>query len=134
MELVDERNDLSLSVFNLFKDSLQPLLELAAVLRTSDHRPEVEADQPLAAKTLGHVTINDPLGQALNDGGLANARLTDEDGVVLGAPRQHLHDTTNLRVATDNGVELAFTRTFGQVGAVLRQGVKGPRRRHRRGR
>jgi hypothetical protein len=31
-------------------------------------------------------------GRALDDGGLADARLADEHRVVLGAAREHLHD------------------------------------------
>jgi hypothetical protein len=44
----------------------------------------------------GHVAVDDALGQALDDGGLADAGLADEDGVVLGAPAEHLDDAADL--------------------------------------
>jgi hypothetical protein len=47
---------------------------------------EVERDEPLVLQALGHVAVDDALGEALDDGGLADARLADEHRVVLGAP------------------------------------------------
>ena len=102
---------------------LEPLLELTSVLRAGHHRSEVEADQTLALQGLRHVVVRDPLREALDHCGLAHARVTDQDGVVLGTTRQHLHDATDLGVAPDDRVEPAFSGRFGQVQAVLGQGV-----------
>ena len=99
--------DLALGVGDLLEDRLQPLLELAAVLGAGDHRAEVEADEPLVLEALGHVALDDAAGEALDDGGLADAGLADEHRVVLGAARQHLDDPADLLVAPDDRVELA---------------------------
>ena len=69
---------------------------------------EVEATRRLSRSDSGHVAGDDALGQALDDGGLADAGLADEDGVVLGAARQHLDDAADLGVAADHRVELAL--------------------------
>ena len=74
VELVDERDHLALGVGDLLEHGLEPLLELPPVLRAGDHRAEVEADQPLVLQALGHVALDDPPGQALDDGRLAHAR------------------------------------------------------------
>ena len=84
VELVDERDHLALGVGDLLQDRLQPILELAAVLRAGDHRANVERDQALVAQTLRHVSLDDPAGKPFDDGGLADAGFADEDGVVLG--------------------------------------------------
>ena len=89
---------------------LEPLLELAAVLRAGDHRGEVEREQPAALERVGDVAVDDPLGEPLDDGGLADAGLADQHRVVLGAPRQHLHDAADLGVPADHRVELALAR------------------------
>jgi hypothetical protein len=64
---------------------------------------------------LGHVARDDALGQALDDGGLADAGLADQHRVVLGATRQHLDHAADLLVAADDRVELALARQLGQV-------------------
>ena len=55
----------------------------------------------------GHVAVDDPLGEALDDRGLADAGLADQDGVVLGAAGEDLDDAADLVVAPDHRVELA---------------------------
>src|ERR1044072_7155132 len=99
----------------------QPLLELAAVLRPGDHRAKVQRDDGLVAQAFRYVAGHDALGQALHDRRLADTGLADQHRVVLGATAQHLPDATNLVVAPDDWVELAFPGAFGQVGRVLLQ-------------
>ena len=125
MQLVDEQDDLALGVLDLLEDGLEALLELAAELGAGDQRAEVERDDPLVLEPLGHVAADDPLGEALDDGGLADARLADEDRVVLGPPAEHLDDPADLLVAADDRIELAGARLGGQVAAVLLEGLVG---------
>ena len=108
VQLVDERDDLALGIGDLLEHRLEPLLELAAVLRAGDHRADVERDDALVAQTLGHVALDDAPREALDDRGLPDAGLTDEHRVVLGAARQHLDDPPDLFVATDDRVDLAL--------------------------
>ena len=90
VQLVDEEDDLALGLGDFLEDGLQPLLELAAVLRAGDERAHVERDDLLVLQALGHVAADDALRQPLDDGGLADAGLADEHRVVLRAARQHL--------------------------------------------
>ena len=112
-----------------------PLLEVTAVARAGDHAGQVELDDPLALELLGDVAGDDALGDALDDGGLADAGLADEHGVVLGAPRQHLEGLVDLVPAADHRVELAGPRQRGEVDAELVEGrgVRSRRCRRRRG-
>ena len=104
---------------------LQALLELAAILRAGDQRAHVERDDLLVLEPLGHVLADDALGQAFDDGGLADARLADEHRVVLGAPRQHLDDAADLLVAADDRIELALARELGEIAAVAGERLVG---------
>src|SRR5262249_49687359 len=106
---------------DLLEDGLQPLLELAAELRAGDQRAKVERDHPLVLEALGDVAADDPLGEALDDRGLADAGLADEDRVVLRPPRQDLDRPADLVVAADDRIELAGPRLGRQVAAVLLQ-------------
>src|SRR5688572_2196747 len=51
--------------------------------------------------------------------GLADAGFTREDGVVLAAPQQDLHDQTDLFVATDDRIHLALPGALGEVDREL---------------
>ncbi len=75
----------ALGLGDLLQDGLQPVLELAAVLGAGDQRADVERDHAPVAQRLGHVAGDDPLGEALDDRGLADAGLADQHGVVLRA-------------------------------------------------
>ena len=112
-------------VGDLLEHRLQPLLELAAVLRAGDQRAHVERDDPLVLQPLGHVAADDALRQPFDDGGLADAGLADQHRVVLGAAREHLDDAADLLVAADHRIELALARQLGEVAAVALERLVG---------
>ncbi len=123
VHLVDEQDDRALGRRGLIEHGLQPLLELAAVLGPGDQGAEVQRQQLLVLQALGHVAIDDAQGQALDDGGLADAGLADEHGIVLGAAGQDLDRAADLLVAPDHRVELVVAGGLGQVAGVALQGV-----------
>ena len=125
VQLVDEGDDLALGVGDLLEHRLQALFELAPVLGAGHHGAQVERDDALALQALGHVALDDAVGQPLDDGRLAHAGLADEDRVVLGAARQHLDHPADLLVAADDRVELALAGRLGEVAPVLGQGLVG---------
>jgi hypothetical protein len=116
VQLVDEDDELALRVGELLEHRLEPLLELAAVLRAGEHRADVERHERLVAQRLGHVAVDDALREPLDDRRLADARLADEHRVVLRPAREHLDDAADLLVAADHRVELAAARALGEVG------------------
>src|SRR5690606_38440825 len=71
----------------------------------------------------GDVARDDALREALDDGGLADAGLADQHGVVLRAPGEHLADTADLGVAADHRVELALSGAVGEVDPELLEGA-----------
>src|SRR5699024_6959106 len=125
VELIDERDDLAIGVLDLLEHGLEPFLELAAVLRPGDHGRQVEADERLVPQGFGHVSGDDPLGEAFDDGGLADAGITDEDRVVLRSAGEHLHDAAHLLVTADHRVELALACGGGEVDAELLERLHG---------
>ena len=121
VQLVDEQHRV-VGVAQLFDDLLEALLELAAVLRAGDEAADVERQDTLVEQRLRHVAGDDALRKALGDRGLADARLADERGVVLGAARQDLDDALDLLLAADDRVDLARADCVGQVDAQLIHG------------
>ena len=53
-------------------------------------------------QSLGHVVVDDALREAFHDGGLADARLTDEARIIFRAPRQDLDGPPDLVVSPDD--------------------------------
>ena len=124
MELIDEQDDLALGLLHFLEHGLQAVLELAAVLGTGDQRAHVELDKVAVAQGARHVAGHDTLGDALDDGRLADTRLADEHRVILGAAGQDLNGTADLVGTTDDRVELAGAGKVADVAAVLLQRLK----------
>ena len=131
VDLVDEQHDVAAGA-DLLEHLLEALLEVTAVARAGHQGAEVERVDLLVLERLGHVALDDVLGQALDDRGLADAGLADEDRVVLRAARQDLHDALDLLLAPDDRVELALAGGLGEVAAELvehQRATTAPRRR-----
>ena len=88
-------------------------------------RAHVEREQLLVLQAFRHVAVDDALGEAFDDGGLADARLADQHRVVLGPARQHLNCSADFLVAADDRIDLAVTRRLRQVARIFLQRVIG---------
>ena len=110
---------------DLREHGLQPLLELAAIFGAGDQRAEIERQHLLVLQALRHVAIDDAVRQPLDDRRLADARLADQHGIVLGAAGQHLDGAPDLLVAADHRIELALGGGLGEVAGVALQRVIG---------
>src|SRR5712691_3837456 len=102
MELVDEEHHLAGGA-NLIEDLLQPLLELAPVLRTGDQGTHVKRKHALVHERLGDVTKHDQLSQAFGYRSLADACLADQGWVVLGPAAEDLDHSLDRVVAGELG-------------------------------
>ncbi|CAB4773297.1 unannotated protein [freshwater metagenome] len=103
VQFVDEQNDVSASS-NFLEHLLQALFEVSAVTATSHQSTKVQRVEVLVLQCLGYFALNDGLSQSFNDGGLADAGLTDEDRVVLGTTREHLHHALDFLFPPNNWV------------------------------
>ena len=118
VNLIDKQDDVA-ALVNLLEHLLQALLKVTAVAGTGDERAQVQRVNLLVLQGLRHAAIDDVQRQTFHNRGLAHAGLTDENRVVLGAAREHLHDALDLGLAADDWVQLAVLRRLGQVAAEL---------------
>jgi hypothetical protein len=119
VQLVEEQQDAALGLRDLVERLLEALLELTAVLRARNHAGEVERDDAGARQRRGHVALDDAPGQTLDDRGLADAGLADEDGVVLPAAGEDLDGLLDLLLAADHRVDAALAGLAGEVAPEL---------------
>src|SRR5438552_10226852 len=120
VELVDE-DDRVLGLADLVHDRLEALLELTAVLGARHDGGEVQGDDPLVLEGLEDFVLDDPLREPFGDGGLAHARLSDQDRIVFLAAGEDLDDSVDLELPSDDGIELSFAGERGEVAAELVQ-------------
>ena len=123
VHFVDEQDDLASGGLDLFQDGFDSLFKLATIFRASDQRAHVQSHQLFVLKAFGHVAIDDPQGQALGNRRLADARLADQDRIVLGATRENLHGAADFLVAADDRVNLALLGGLGEIARVFLQRV-----------
>ena len=117
VKLVDKQDDVG-RFLNFLENRFQTIFELAAIFRTRNHRAQIQRHDPLALQRLGNITRNDASRQTLDDCGLSNARLADQDGIVFGAARQNLHHAPDLLVTPDHRIELALASQIRQVARI----------------
>ena len=125
VDFVDEDDQLVRVRGDLVEHLGQPLLEVAAVPRTGDHAGQVELHDPLAAQAVRDVAVDDALGEALDDRGLADPGLADQHRVVLGAAGEDLDGLLDFVGTADDGVDAAAAGPLGQVDTELVQGGGG---------
>ncbi len=119
VQLVDEDDGLAFVLGDVLEHRLQAFLELAAILGAGQQAAMSSDSTRLDFRLSGHLAVDDALGQALDDGGLAHAGFADEHRVVLGAALQDLDGAADLVVAADHRIELAGAGALGQVQGVL---------------
>ena len=68
---------------------------------------------------------HDALRETFHNCRFTNARLADEDRVILGTAREHLDDAANLLVAPDDWVKLTLRGEFDEVTAIALEGLVG---------
>ncbi len=122
MDLIDEQDGVG-QLAQFRQQALQALLEVTTILGTRQQRAHVQRVHHGVADHIGHVFLDDALGQALGDGGLADAGLTDQQGVVLAPPCQNLHHPLELMITPDQGVDLAHAGLLVEVGGKTGQRI-----------
>ena len=119
VQLVDEEDDLALAAWTSVQDGLEPLLELAAVLRAGDQRADVERDHAAVAQRLGDVALDDPLCEPSTIAVLPTPGSPIRTGLFF-VRRESTWITRRISSSRPiDRVELAGARRGGQVAAEL---------------
>ncbi|ABA48459.1 200 kDa antigen p200, putative [Burkholderia pseudomallei 1710b] len=120
VDLVDEEYRVR-PLLQLLQHRLQTLLEIAAVLRAREERAHVERIHLRVREDVRHLAARDPVREAFGDRRLADARLADEERIVLAAAAEHLHDALDLGLAPDQRIDAPVLRHLVQVLRELRE-------------
>ena len=78
-------------------------------------RPEIEPVNLRVLQILRHIAAHDLKRETLDQCGLADAGLADDDGVVLAAPAQDVDGLADLAMPTEDRVDLPRASLLGEV-------------------
>ena len=123
MKFVNEEYDLSGRGSDFFEHCLESIFEFAAEFCSRDQRSHVQCHDAFIAQALRDVIVNDPQRQPFGDRRFSDARLADQDGIILTTTRQNLDHSPNFLVATDDWIELASLSGGDKVDAELFKGL-----------
>lgn len=88
---VDEQDDTLtrlLRLLHIIHDATDALLKIALVFGSRHQSAHVEREHP-TDQACRDVSVDDPLGETLDDSGLSNSGLTDENRVVLSSSAEN---------------------------------------------
>ncbi|MPN32606.1 hypothetical protein SDC9_180086 [bioreactor metagenome] len=117
MNFIDEQNNVARGL-DLADEALDAAFKLPAELCARNQRRQIKQVDLFVHQPAGHVTLGNAQRNALGNGRFANARLTNQTGVVFLPAAQDLHRTVEFFVTADNAVQLALLRLIGKVFAV----------------
>ncbi len=124
VELIDKEENVAV-LRSLVHDIFDALLKLAPVLGARDHAGKIQHKDASSPDIFRDEAHGNTLRQPLHDGGLADARLTDQTGVVLITTAQDLYDPGDLLLPPDDRVKPALRGEGCEISAV---GIQGRRR------
>ena len=104
-------------------DVLEALLEVTPEPRAREERARVEGEDFGILQEVRDVGAEEPRREAFGHRRLPDARLPDEDRVVLPAAAEHLNRALQLLAPANQRVEPALPSPLGQIRAVRREGV-----------
>ena len=124
MNFIDEKHR-AREGFDFLHHGFEALLEVAAIARAGEQRAHIEREDRCALQDVGHLAVDDLARQTLGDRRLADARITDEQRIVLLTAAEHLHSAHDFLLAADQRIDLAVPRLLVEVDAIGIERVAG---------
>ena len=112
-----------LVLLDLLHHLLEALLEIAAIARAGEQRAHIEREHGQFGQHLGHVRVDDLARQSLGDRRLADARIADQQRIVLLPAAQHLDGALDFSLAADEWIDAPLPRLPIEVDAISFQGA-----------
>jgi hypothetical protein len=120
VQFINKQNDLTLGRFDLFEHGLQTIFELASILRTCQHRTEIETDQTLVTERLRDIAGYNSLRQAFDDRRFADAGLANQNRIIFRSSREHLNRAPDFIIPANHRIEFSLASLVREVARVFR--------------
>ena len=104
VQFVDKQDNPSFLSGDVIQYRLESFFEFTAEFRTGDQRCHVQGQETFVANPLGHLCVDNTLGQPLDNRGLANPWFADQDRVVLGPSLQNLNRSPDFIIPSHHRI------------------------------
>src|SRR5690349_9600973 len=118
VQFVDEKNYLAFCSLYFLEHSLQSFFKLTAVFSAGNQCSHIERNNTAIFQTLRNISPYNSLGKAFDYCRLTNARLANQNGIVLRSSREHLNHAPDLFITSNNRIDFALRRKLGQITPV----------------
>ncbi len=123
VNFINEQNG-TIIFFDFFHDLLEAFFKVATIAGSGQQCAHIQRENSGGQQHFGNIAIDDPFGQPLGNGCLANTWIPHQKRIVLLPTTQHLHNTLHFAVPSDQGVDLAVGRLFIQIHTIGRQRIR----------
>ena len=122
MDFVDEQDGVFV-LLDFLHHLLQALFEIAAIARAGEQRAHVEREDGRIGQDLRHIRIDDLARKALGDRRFPDARVTNQERIVLLPAAQHLNGALHFGLAANERIDAPLSRLPIEVDAISFQGA-----------
>src|SRR5438445_174871 len=115
VDFVNEQNDRLGRLLDFLDDRAEALFEFAFHARPGLQQADIERAEGNVLDRWWNVAGDDAQGEPFDHRGFAHAGFAGEQGVVLAAAHEDVHDLADFLVAPDDRVEFAFAGFFSEI-------------------
>ena len=83
MQLVNEKDNLSITIFYFLKNGFQTLFKFSPVLCTCDQCSHIQGENCLVLQPFRYISADNPLCKSFYNCGLTYTRLTDQHRIIF---------------------------------------------------
>ena len=121
MKLINEKNDLSVTIFHFFKNCFQTFLEFTTILRSCYQCSHIQRKDCLIFQAFRHISADDSLCKPFYNRSLTYTRFTDQHRVILCLTGQDTNHITDLFITSDDRIQFLVSCFLNKILAVFIQ-------------
>ena len=121
MKFINEKNDLSVTVFHFFKNCFQTFLEFTTILRSCYQCSHIQRKDCLIFQSFRYISADDSLCKSFYNRSFTYTRFTDQHRVILCLTGQDTNHITDLFITSDDRIQFLISCFLNKILTVFIQ-------------
>ena len=121
MKFINEKNDLSVTVFHFFKNCFQTFLEFTTILRSCYQCSHIQRKDCLIFQSFRYISADDSLCKPFYNRSFTYTRFTDQHRVILCLTGQDTNHITDLFITSDDRIQFLISCFLNKILTVFIQ-------------